>query len=90
MISTRASPPDRPRELHHATHIHHHTKTVDLVVAVGEEAADVPEGISRGGVGAHTGGHEVKDVIKERVGVDEHGGRRRGWLGKFVVWANFK
>ena len=37
-------------------------------------------GIGGGGVGAHTGGHEVKNVIKERVGVDEHGGRRRGWL----------
>ena len=45
----------------------------------------MPEGIGGGGVGAYTDGHEVKNVIKERIGVDEHGGRRRGWPSRFVV-----
>lgn len=41
-------------------------------VAVGEEAAGAPEGAGGGGVGADAGGHEVEDVVEERIGVDEH------------------
>lgn len=41
-------------------------------VAVGEEAAGAPEGAGGGGVGANLLGHEVEDVVEERVGVDEH------------------
>ena len=41
-------------------------------VAVGEEAAGAPEGVGGGGVGANARGHEVEDVVEERVGVDEH------------------
>lgn len=41
-------------------------------VAVGEEAAGAPEGAGGGAEGADCGGHEVEDVVEERVGVDEH------------------
>lgn len=41
-------------------------------VTVGEEAAGAPEGAGGDGVGANLLGHEVEDVVEERVGVDEH------------------
>lgn len=41
-------------------------------VTVGEEAAGAPEGAGGRGVGANLFGHEVENVVEERVGVDEH------------------
>lgn len=41
-------------------------------VAVGKEAAGAPERVGGGAIGADLFGHEVENVVKERVGVDEH------------------